>query len=59
MSYAKIARDIIDLLEGPALNEFLFAMLAARLKTECSHSYEITNTADPAITLTQREMEDD
>jgi hypothetical protein len=31
MSYAKAARDIIDLLEGPALNEVLFAWLAERL----------------------------
>jgi hypothetical protein len=29
--YAEAARDIIELLEGPALNEVLFAWLAERL----------------------------
>jgi hypothetical protein len=40
MSYAEIARDIIDLLEGPALNEFLFAMLAERLANICKEDME-------------------
>jgi hypothetical protein len=38
--YAKAARDIIELLEGPALNEVLFRWLAERLAGLCEEDME-------------------